>query len=280
MDFKLLEQEINDFKMDEVTLDTVLKFKTLSHKVIDKEKSLLWENFNENINLLKLSDFQIKLEKELMDTKEYPLAIILAIIQNVSAMIKFEQDEKKKADLNKLKIHLENMYIQYEDAQDELQLETSYLYDLIDNKFSWLDEDEEFIQIAEQLETVTTEICQRINSLIETKQKFYSDYIETTFKLNSGESMSNYSKIYVDNYIKNYIVKNFGGMFDQVCLDVLEANGITSEADIKKFIGIYYDYTKQIVKLYFANRAIDLRLSMAKSHFQEDYEDENKSKSD
>ena len=258
MDFKSIEEE--------VTLDSVLKFKTLAHKITDKEKSLLWENFNENIKLLKLPEYKIELEKELMDIKEYPVAIILAIRQKVSAMIKIEQDEGKKAGLNQLKIMLENMYIQYEDAQDELQLETNYLYDLIDEKFAWLDEDDEFIQIAEKLEKIASEICQRINRLVESKEKFYLDYIETTYKLNSGQSMTDFSKIYVDNYIKNYIGKNFGGMFDQVCLDVLEANGITDEADIKKFIGIYYDHTKQTVKLYFASKAIDLRLSMGKSY--------------
>ena len=267
MDLKSLEQEIKAFKMEEVTLDTVLKFKNLSQKIADKEKELLWENFNENIALLKLSDYQIELEKELMDTKEYPIAIILAIRQKVSTMIIIEQQEEKKARLNQLKIALSNMYIQYEDAQDELQLETNYLYDLIDEKFAWLDEDEEFVQIAELLEKISQEICGKIKTQIEAKQKFYSEYIETTFKLNSGQSMSDYSKNYVDNYIKNYIGKNFGGLFDQVCLDVLEANGITNESDIKKFIGIYYDFTKQTVKLYFALNDINSRLEMAEKHF-------------
>ena len=49
--------------------------------------------------------------------------------------------------------------------------------------------------------------------------------------------MLDYTKFYAENSIKNYIGKNFGGMFDQVCLDVLEANGIIDESDIKKFIG-------------------------------------------
>ena len=40
-------------------------------------------------------------------------------------------------------------------------------------------------------------------------------------------------------------------MFDQVCLDVLDANGIKEEADIKKVISLYYDYTKQMIKIYF-----------------------------
>ena len=269
MDLKSIEQEIKNFKMEEVTLDTVLKFKNLSQKIVDNEKLLLWENFNENIALLKLSEYQIELDNELMDTKEYPIAIILGIIQKVSSMIKIEQDENKKAALNELKITLSNLYIKYEDAQDELQMETNYLYDLIDEKFSWLDEDEEFAQIAELLEKISSEICGKIKTHIETKQKFYSDYVETTFKLKSEQSISINSKFYVDNYIKNYIVKNFGGMFDQICLDVLEANGITNESDIKKFIGIYYDYTKQIVKLYFALGNINSRLDLSKDNFKD-----------
>ena len=269
MDLKSLEQEIKTFKMEEITLDTVLKFKNLSTKIQEKEKSLLWENFKENINLLKLSDYQIEIEKDFMDTKEYPTAIILGIRQKVSAMINIESDENKKENLNKLRIALTNMYIQYEDAQDELQLETAYLYDLIDDKFSWLDEDEEFIEIAELLEKITTEICVRIKAHVDAKYKFYSEYIETAFKLNSGQSMLDYTKFYAENSIKNYIGKNFGGMFDQVCLDVLEANGITDESDIKKFVGIYYDFAKQTVKLYFASKYIDSRLEMAEKHFEE-----------
>jgi hypothetical protein len=70
----------------------------------------------------------------------------------------------------------------------------------------------------------------------------------------------------VGNYIKSYILKNFGGMFNQVCLDVLESNGITEESDIKKVIALYYDYTKQMVKLYFAINEIDMRSEMYNQH--------------
>jgi hypothetical protein len=268
MDLKSLEHEIKTFKMDEVTFDTVLKFKNLSQKIEDKIKSLLWENFNTNINLLKLSDYQIKIDNKLMDTKEYPTSIIIAIRQKVAAMIKIEQDDSKKAKLKNLKTKLDNLYIQYEDAQDDLQTETNYLYDLIDEKFSWLDEDEEFIEIAELLEKISQEICGKIKSHIKDKHKFYSDYVETLFKLESEQSMSNHNKIYVENYIKTYITNKFGGMFDQICLDVLEANGITEQSTINKFISIYYDHTKQIVKLYFALNEIDARTDMFNQYIE------------
>ncbi len=270
MDLKSLEQEIKSFKMEEVSLDSVLKFKNLSNKIEDKIKLLLWENFNTNINLLKLSDYQIEIDKGLMDTKEYPTSIVLAIRQKVAAMIKIEQDENKKEKLNKLKTTLDNLYIQYEDAQDDLQTETNYLYDLIDKKFSWLDEDEEFIAIAELLEKISEEICGKIKLHIKEKHKFYSDYVETMYKLESEKTqpMSTYSKLYVENYIKTYITNNFGGMFDQICLDVLEANGITDELSIQKFISIYYDHTKQIVKLYFALNEIDARTDMFNQYIE------------
>ncbi len=270
MDLKSLEHEIKLFKMEEVSLDSVLKFKNLSNNIENKIKLLLWENFNTNINLLKLSDYQIEIDNKLMDTKEYPTSIILAIRQKVAAMIKIEQDESKKEKLNKLKTTLDNLYIQYEDAQDELQTETNYLYDLIDEKFSWLDEDEEFIVIAELLEKISQEICGKIKSHIKEKHKFYSDYVETIYKLETTqtESMSAYSKLYVENYIKTYIINNFGGMFDQICFDVLEANGITDESSIKKFISIYYDHTKQVVKLYFALNEIDARTDMFNQYIE------------
>ncbi len=270
MDLKSLEHEIKLFKMEEVSLDSVLKFKNLSNNIENKIKLLLWENFNTNINLLKLSDYQIEIDNKLMDTKEYPTSIILAIRQKVAAMIKIEQDESKKEKLNKLKTTLDNLYIQYEDAQDELQTETNYLYDLIDEKFSWLDEDEEFIAIAELLEKISQEICGKIKSHIKEKHKFYSDYVETIYKLETtqSESMSAYSKLYVENYIKTYIINNFGGMFDQICFDVLEANGITDESSIKKFISIYYDHTKQVVKLYFALNEIDARTDMFNQYIE------------
>ncbi len=270
MDLKSLEHEIKLFKMEEVSLDSVLKFKNLSNNIENKIKLLLWENFNTNINLLKLSDYQIEIDNKLMDTKEYPTSIILAIRQKVAAMIKIEQDESKKEKLNKLKTTLDNLYIQYEDAQDELQTETNYLYDLIDEKFSWLDEDEEFIAIAELLEKISQEICGKIKSHIKEKHKFYSDYVETIYKLETtqSESMSAYSKLYVENYIKTYITNNFGGMFDQICFDVLEANGITDESSIKKFISIYYDHTKQVVKLYFALNEIDARTDMFNQYIE------------
>ena len=86
--------------------------------------------------------------------------------------------------------------------------------------------------IAEILEQISKEISDKIQSHIEEKRKFYIEYIETTYKLNTKQDITDYSKIYVTNYIKNYILKNFGGMFDQICLDVLESNGIIDEKNI------------------------------------------------
>jgi hypothetical protein len=266
MDLKSIEKAIGEFKMVEITLDSVLQFKNLSNKISIEEKRLLWENFPYNVSLLKLSEHGIVIDKELYDTNDYPKNIIMTIREKVSSVLKIETDDNKKENLNMLLANLSNMYIVYEDAQDELQNETNYLFEMIDEKFSWLDEDEEFILIAELLEKVSKEVCAKIQAHIEEKRKFYVDYIETTYKLNSGQDISFWSKNYVGNYIKSYILKNFGGMFDQVCLDVLDANGIKDESDIKKVISLYYDYTKQMIKIYFALNAIDMRTEMYEQH--------------
>jgi len=257
MDLSYLENQIANYEMIEVNLESVLGFKKLSNKIELAIKALLWENFDYNIGLLKLSDYSIQIDKELLDRNDYPKNIVLIIKEKVYSMIKMEQDENVKASLQRLKTNLSNLYIEYEDAQDDLETETNYLYEMIDKKFAWLDEDEDFEQIAELLEKVSKEICRKIQEHIETKRKFYVEYIETTYKLSSGQDISDYSKRYVANYIKTYILKNFGGMFDQICLDVLESNGIKEEKDIKAIIGLYYDYTKQMVKLYFAINDID-----------------------
>lgn len=266
MDLKSIEKAIEEFRIVDITLDSVLQFKNLSNRISIEEKKLLWENFPYNISLLKLSEHGMEIDKELFDTNDYPINIIMTIREKVSSVLKIETDDNKKENLNMLLTNLSNMYIVYEDAQDELQNETNYLFEMIDEKFSWLDEDEEFIQIAELLEKISKEICDKIQSHIEEKRKFYVDYIETTYKVNSGQDISFWSKNYVTNYIKSYILKNFGGMFDQVCLDILDANGIKEESDIKKVISLYYDYTKQIVKIYFALNAIDVRTKMSEQH--------------
>lgn len=259
MDYKLFENEIKSFKMEEVTLDSVLKFKNLSNKISIAEKKILWENFEYNIGLLKLNDYGIEVDKELMDINEYPKNIILTIRQKVSLIIKTETNPEIKEKLCVLKKNLSNLYIEYEDMQDDIQTDTNYLLEMIDEKFSWLDDDEEFIQIAELLEKISKEVCAKIQIHIEEKRKFHTEYIETTYKLNAGQNMSDYSKLYISNYIKTYILKNFCGMFDQICLDVLEANGIKEEKDIKTIISLYYDHTKQMLKLFLTLNDIDMR---------------------
>jgi hypothetical protein len=219
---------------------------------------------------VKLSEYGIELYKDLFDKNDYPKNIIMTIYEQVSLVLKMEFDNNKKENLNILLANLSNMYIVYEDAQDELQNETNYLFEMIDEKFSWLDNDEEFIQIAELLEKIAKEVCGKIQSHIEEKRKFYVEYIETRYKLNSGESIPYKLNFYVANYIKSYMLKNFGGMFDQVCLDVLDANGINEESDIKKVVSLYYDYTKQMIKIYFALNDIDMRTEIYQQHIKQE----------
>lgn len=268
MDLKSLEIDINNFKMDEVTFESVLEYKKLSNKILIIEKKFLWDNFNEQIILLDLHTYNVFLDTDIIDKNDYPKNIVLLIREKVNSMIKIENDSEQKNKLNKLKISLSNLYIKCEDIQDDIQNDTYYLYDLIDKKFAWLDDDEEFIAIAEILEQISKEICDKIQSHIDEKRKFYVEYIETTYKLNTNHDITDYSKIYVTSYIKNYILKNFGGMFDQVCLDVLESNGINEEKWIKTIISLYYDYTKQIIKLFLALNDIDIRTNMCEKAFE------------
>lgn len=262
MDLKSLEMDINNFKMNEITFETVLEYKKLANKISLIEKEFLWSIFNEKITTLNLQTYNIFLDAEIIDKNEYPKNIILLIREKVSSMIKIENDSEHKDNLDKLKIILSNLYIEFEDIQEDTQDKTNYLYTLIDEKFAWLDEDEEFIAIAEILEQISKEILRKIQTHIEEKRKFYIEYIETTYKLNTKEDITDYTKIYVTNYIKNYILKNFGGMFDQFCLDVLESNGISDEKNIKTIISLYYDYTKQIIKLFLSLNDIDIRINM------------------
>jgi hypothetical protein len=206
-----------------------------------------------------LSEYSIEIDKELYDLNDYPKNIIGIIREKVCLQIKKTKDETTKAKLNILLINLSNLYIEYEDAQDELEDHTNYLFELIDKKFSWLDEDDDFIQIAELLDKISKAIGEKIQTHIEAKRKFYVEYIETTYKLKTGQDIIDYNDInqHVKNYIKNYLLKNFGGMFDQICLDVLESNGITDQSQTSAIISLYYDYTKQMVKLLISLDDID-----------------------
>ncbi len=266
MNLTQLANAISNYKMVEVNLQSVLGFKKLSNSIELEIKRVLWDNFEYNLELLKLNDFSIKLDKELLDRNDYPKNIVLIIREKVYSVIKMEQDENTKIRLKKLVTNLENLYIEYEDAQEELEEKTNYLFNMIDEKFQWLDNDEEFEKIAELLEKISKEICDKIKTHIELKRKFYTEYVETTFKIKTDQDLSNYSKQYVNNYIKTYVLKNFGGMFDQICLDVIESNGITEQNDISSIIGLYYDYTKLMVKLYFAIDEIDMVTEMYNNH--------------
>ena len=56
MDLKSIEKAIEEFRIVDITLDSVLQFKNLSNRISIEEKKLLWENFPYNISLLKLSE--------------------------------------------------------------------------------------------------------------------------------------------------------------------------------------------------------------------------------
>lgn len=268
---KDLEDQINNFKIYEVNFESVLKYKQLINKIPLAEKEFLWNQFTCDLELINFNDYSIAIEKKLFNKKDYPKYVIEILIGKVSVLLNNNTDSNFEEKLKELKIKLSNLYIKYEDLQDDIKSNTDYLYEIIENKFSWLDDDEEFEKIADLLESISLEICKKIQNQIDDKYKFYIDYINTTHTIKSNDSEPSDLNIFdlkksACSYIGNFISVNFTSMFDQICLDVLESNGITNEKEISTIIGIYYDYVKYTTKLYIALYEIKLREEMFNSY--------------
>ena len=262
MEYKLkqLEDEINFFEVKQVNLNSVLQIKQLSDKIKKLENEFEWDFFQSDIKTLDLSKFNINLDTSIQDKKESPKNILLKIKEVVYSIKKLLQDEDKIKDYTEFNVNLSRLYIKHEDYQDDIEDKTLYLYNLLDDKFAWLDDNTDFIKISELLDKVAHEICQHVSEHIEAKRKFYEDYFKENFKNLSNNDMS--SELYVCNFIKNYIINNFGLIFNQVCLDVFELNGINDEKEMKQIIGLYWTYIKTNTKLMLTLNDIDKRISL------------------
>lgn len=230
MEIKLkeFENKINEFNITTINFDSIVKLKQLNDSIINYHNELLWINFNKDIK--ELSSFNIEIN--ILDKKENPKNILLNIINKV----------KSNKNINTSKLY--NLYFFYEDLHDEYESKLKYLFDMIDEKFNWLDDNEEFIKITDFLDKISEEICDGVIKHINQKKEFYEEYFKTTFIETSIED----SDECIINFVKNYILNNYNIIFNQVCLDVLELNGIKDEEQIKQIITLYYDYTKQITK--------------------------------
>lgn len=259
---KDIENEINNLIVDKVTIDSILQIKELSEKIKKLERVMYWIYFTPDLDSIDLTKYNLKLDSSVFDKKENPVHIIRLIKDAVISTARTLENTDQVKLYKDFNIELSKLYIKHEDYQEEIEEKTYYLYEMIDEKFSYLDEDPEFIRISELLDKIAKEVFEKVSAHIENKRKFYEDYFKENFNKLSNNTMSTNSELFVDNFIKNYILKNFGQIFNQVCLDVLELNGIKEENEIKKFISLYYDYTKQITKLMLSATDIDKRIKM------------------
>ena len=245
------EDLINNYEIKEVNLNTILGLKKLTDNINNFEKLTLWKDFETKFNSImeKLKKLNIIVDSNMKDFKEYPKNIIIIMKDTISHSIKIESDKEKIVELNKIHTNLIKEYIEQEDNQEELETVTNYLYDLIDKKFEWLDDNEDFNKISELLEKISKEICEGILKFIDQKKQFYSEYYK------------GYNKLYINNYIKSYILYNFNNIFNQACLDVLDQNDIKDDNQMKMIIGLYYDYTKSSTKMMLTLDDINFRIN-------------------
>ena len=265
---KQIEDSINDYEIKEVNLNTILGLKKLADNITNFEKLTLWKGFETKFDSIieKFNKLDIIVDSNMKDFKEYPKNIIIIMKDTISHSIKIESDKdtishsikiesdkEKIVELNKIHTNLIKEYIEQEDNQEELETLTNYLYDLLDKKFEWLEDNEDFDKISELLEKISKEICEGILRFIDQKKQFYSEYYK------------GYNKLYINNCIKSYILYNFYNIFFQACLDVLDQNNIKDDNQMKMIIGLYYDYTKSSTKMMLTLNDIDFRIN---SHYQ------------
>lgn len=242
-ELKHFEESINNYQINEVNMNTILGIKKLADNFNDYEKQFLWKDFETKFNsiMYRFIELDIIVDSNIKDIKEYPKNIINILKDTISEMQKIEKNQDKLDELNKLHTILLKEQIEQEDKQDELEANINYLYELMDEKFEWLDENEEFIKLTELLEKISNEICEGVLRYVDQKKQFYKEYL------------NGYDTLYVKNYIKSYLLHNFNNIFNQACLDVLDQNNIKDEQQIKTIISLYYDYTKSYTKTLLMN---------------------------
>jgi hypothetical protein len=238
-ELKQFEDLINNYEIKEVNMNSILGMKKLADSINNFEKKILWKDFENKFNSIiqKFIELDIIIDPSLKDIKEYPKNIIIIMKDTIFNYIKKDLYKNKLEELNKIHTDLIKEYIEQEDKQEEIEASTNYLYDLIDEKFDWLDDNEEFNNISELLEKISKEICEGILKYIDRKKQFCSEYYKE------------YDELYVKNFIKSYILHNFNDIFNQACLDVLDQNNIKDEDQMKLIISLYYDYTKSTTKM-------------------------------
>lgn len=266
---KNFEDSINNYEIKDINLNSILGLKKLSDNITKYEKLFLWKPFLNKYDELssEFNKLNIPVDPNIKDLKEYPKNIILLMKETINSSLRVESNQEKINQLKKLNVDLTKLYIQQEDFQENVQDETAYLFEAIDYKFEWLDDNEEFEKIAELLEKISQEICNGVVKFVEEKRQFYSDYFEESFKKEKKEEnpIGFNSKIYVNNFIKSYLLSNFNDIFNQACLDVLDQNNIKDENQIKQIIELYYDYTKNSTKLMLSLTDIDHRINSAEA---------------
>ena len=284
--FEKFKDSISNYEIKEVNLNSILGIKKLSDNITKYEKLVLWKNFSDQYDniILQFKKLNIPVDSNIKDFKEYPKNIILIMKETIHSTIKIESNKEIESNKNiesnkeiesnknieseqlkstkineliKLNVDLSREYIKQEDDQEDLQDKTCYLFSSIDEKFEWLDDNEDFIKISDFLEKISEEICNGVIKFIEEKRQFYSDYFEESFK-----NETNYnSKIYVNNFIKSYLLSNFNDIFNHACLDVLDQNNIKDEEQIKQIIDLYYDHTKDSTKIMLTLTDIDHQIN-------------------
>ena len=258
-----LKNKVENFKIEKVTLDSILEYKSLFDSINKYILVKCWDSFKKDLNNLELDNYGIKIESNIYTEK--PKNAILLIKDKITSLKRIETNETTLSNLTKLNVELTKLYVKYEDLEEELDESFHELYNMIDEKFEWLEEDEEFIQISELLEKISQEIYKGVENHVNQKRQFYLEYFSETFKKQANKDVNINSEIYVSNYIKNCILNNFNDIFNAACLDVMELNNIKDQDQIKKIINLYYDYTKQTTKLMLSLNDIDYRIKMYES---------------
>jgi hypothetical protein len=237
-ELKQLEDSINNYQINEVNMNSVLGIKKLADSLNDYEKQFLWKDFETKFNSIiqKFIELDIIVDSNIKDLREYPKNIVNILKDTISELLKIEKNQDKLNELNKLHTILLREHIEQEDKQEELEVKINYLYEMMDDKFEWLDDNEDFIQLTELLEKISNEICEGVLRYVDQKKLFYIEYLK------------GYDTLYIKNYVRSFLLHNFNNIFNEACLDVLDQNNIKDENQIKTIISLYYDYTKSITK--------------------------------
>lgn len=242
-ELKQFTESINSYEIQQVNMNSILGIKKLADNINNFEKQYLWKDFETKFNsiILKFIELDIFVDSNIKDIREYPKNIVIIMKDTITEMQKIETSQQKLEELKTLQIALIKEHIEQEDKQEDLETKIEYLYELMDEKFEWLDDNEDFIQLSELLEKISDEICEGILRFVDQKKQFYTEYLK------------GYDILYVKNYIRSYLLHNFNNIFNQACLDVLDQNNIKDENQIKTIISLYYDHIKSNTKMLLLN---------------------------